>query len=57
MRNGMVASLVVFVVAASVLKVPFGNLGLWMALHVWFMARGGFYWWSLERRRGMLFAS
>jgi Na+-driven multidrug efflux pump len=56
MRNGMVASLVVFVIAASVLKVPFGNLGLWMALHLWFIARGGFYWWSLERRRPALFA-
>jgi Na+-driven multidrug efflux pump len=56
MRNGMVASLVVFLVAALVLKMPLGNLGLWLSLHLWFIARGGFYWWSLERRRGALFA-
>ena len=56
MRNGMVASLVVFLVAALVLKMPLGNLGLWLSLHLWFIARGGFYWWSLERRRATLFA-
>lgn len=56
MRNGMVASLGVFLVAALVLKLPLGNLGLWLALHLWFLARGGFYWWSLERRRSALFA-
>ena len=55
MRNVMVASLGVFLVAAVLLKVPFGNLGLWLALHLWFIARGGFYWWALERRRGGLF--
>jgi multidrug resistance protein, MATE family len=56
MRNGMLASLVVFLVAALLLKIPFGNLGLWLALHLWFIARGGFYCWSLERRRAALFA-
>ena len=56
MRNGMVASLVVFLAAALLLKIPFGNLGLWLSLHLWFVARGSFYWWSLERRRGALFA-
>jgi putative MATE family efflux protein len=56
MRNGMVASLVVFLVAALILKIPFGNLGLWLALHVWFLARGGYYWAALERRRATLFA-
>ena len=56
MRNGMVASLVVFMVAALVLKMPLGNLGLWLSLHLWFVARGAFYWWSLERRRATLFA-
>jgi len=56
MRNGMLASLVVFLAAALVLKIPFGNLGLWLSLHLWFVARGAFYWWSLERRRASLFA-
>ena len=56
MRNGMVASLVVFLIAALVLKMPLGNLGLWLSLHLWFLARGGFYWAALERRRGTMFA-
>jgi len=56
MRNVMVVSLVVFMVAALLLKIPFGNLGLWLSLHLWFIARGSFYWWSLERRRVALFA-
>jgi putative MATE family efflux protein len=56
MRNGMLASFAVFIVAALMLKMPMGNLGLWLALHIWFIARGAFYWWSLERRRASLFA-
>jgi MATE family multidrug resistance protein len=56
MRNVMLVSLVVFMVAALLLKIPFGNLGLWLSLHLWFIARGSFYWWSLERRRVALFA-
>ena len=56
MRNVMLVSLVVFLVAAMVLKIPFGNLGLWLALHVWFIARGALYWWALERRRVAIFA-
>lgn len=56
MRNGMVASLAVFLAVAFILQ-PLGNLGLWLALHAWFLARGGFYWWALERRRESLFAN
>ncbi len=56
MRNGMVASLVVFLAAAMVLQPIWGNWGLWAALHVWFLARGGIYWWALERRRAGLFS-
>lgn len=55
MRNGMVASLLVFFAAALALQAPFGNLGLWIALHLWFIARATFYWVSLERRRPALF--
>ncbi len=57
MRNGMVASLVVFLVAAMALQPVLGNWGLWGALHCWFLARGGIYWWALERRRAGLFAA
>ena len=56
MRNGMVASLVVFLGAAAVLQPMFGNWGLWGALHCWFIARGGIYWWALERRKAGLFS-
>lgn len=56
MRNGMLASLVVFLVAALLLKMPLGNLGLWLALHIWFVSRGAYYWAALERRRTALFA-
>ena len=55
MRNGMVVSLVVFLAAAAVLQPAWGNWGLWAALHCWFLARGGIYWWALERRKAGLF--
>lgn len=57
MRNGMVASLVVFFAAALALQPLLGNWGLWAALHCWFVARGVIYWWALERRRAGLFAA
>ncbi|WIJ24753.1 MATE family efflux transporter [Devosia sp. RR2S18] len=56
MRNGMVVSLVVFLVAALTLQPAFGNWGLWGAMHAWFLARGAIYWWALERRKAGLFA-
>jgi MATE family multidrug resistance protein len=55
MRNGMLASLVVFLVAAVALQPVLGNAGLWVALHIWFVARAAVYWWALERRRAGLF--
>lgn len=57
MRNGMVASLAVFLAAALALQPLLGNWGLWAALHCWFVARGAIYWWALERRRAGLFAA
>lgn len=56
MRNGMVVSLVVFLATAIALQPLLGNWGLWVALHCWFVARGGIYWWALERRKAGLFA-
>ncbi|MCP8885289.1 MATE family efflux transporter [Devosia sp. XJ19-1] len=56
MRNGMVVSLAVFLGAAALLQPAWGNWGLWAALHCWFLARGGIYWWALERRRASLFS-
>ncbi|MEQ9635344.1 MAG: MATE family efflux transporter [Devosia marina] len=55
MRNGMIASLVVFVGVALVLR-DWGNWGLWAAMHSWFLARGAIYWWALERKKAGLFS-
>jgi MATE family multidrug resistance protein len=55
MRNGMVASLVVFLAAAVLLQPLWGNTGMWVALQIWFVARAAIYWWALERRRAGLF--
>ncbi len=57
MRNGMLVSLVVFLAAAVALRPSFGNAGLWMALHLWFVTRAVFYWWALERKRAGLFSA
>ena len=56
MRNGMVAALLVFIAAAFVLQGAWGNTGLWLAIHVFFIARAGFYWWALEGKKAALFA-
>ena len=42
--------------AAVTLQPWLGNLGLWLALHVWFVARGGYYGVALQRKRAGLFA-
>ena len=57
MRNGMIVSLVVFLAVALALQPIWGNWGLWLALHSWFIARGVIYWWALERRRAGLFTA
>ncbi|GHA31380.1 MATE family efflux transporter [Devosia pacifica] len=56
MRNGMIASLVVFVGVAWLAQPLYGNTGLWLALHAWFIARGIIYWWALRRIRSRMFA-
>lgn len=56
MRNGMVASLPVFLGAALILQPLWGNWGLWAALHLWFLTRGLIYWWALGRRKAGLFS-
>lgn len=57
MRNGMVASLVVFLAAAFLLQPIWGNAGLWAALHIWYLGRAGYYWWALDRRQAGLFTA
>lgn len=56
MRNGMLASLVVFAIAALVLQPMFGNWGLWGAMHIWFVARGLIYYFAIEKRKAALFS-
>ncbi|MBJ3784616.1 MATE family efflux transporter [Devosia sediminis] len=56
MRNGMVASLPVFLGAALLLQPLWGNWGLWAALHLWFLTRGVIYWWALGQRKAGLFS-
>ncbi len=56
MRNGMVAALALFLVAAIALQGVLGNTGLWIAIHMFFLARAGFYWWALEGKKAGLFA-
>jgi MATE family multidrug resistance protein len=57
MRNGMLVSLVLFLAAAFVLQPLLGNTGLWLAIHIFFLARGGIYFWAMRRRRAALFTA
>ncbi len=57
MRNGMLLALALFLAAAFLLQGPLGNMGLWIALHVFFLARGVIYWWALEQRKAGLFSA
>lgn len=57
MRNGMLLSLAVFLAAAFALQPIWGNAGLWVALHVWFIARAIYYWVALERQKAGLFTA
>ena len=57
MRNGMLAALAVFLATAFVLQPVMGNTGLWVAIHVFFIARAAVYWWALEQKKAALFAA
>jgi MATE family multidrug resistance protein len=57
MRNGMLLALALFLVAALILQPPFGNAGLWVALHIFLIGRGGILWLGMERRKAGLFSS
>lgn len=54
-RNGMVASLAVFLVAALTLQPLFGVNGLWLALHIFFVTRGAIFWFAVQRKKPQLF--
>ncbi len=56
MRNGMLASLVLYFVVALALQPFLGLWGLWIAFHVFLLARAVIYAWAIERRKALLFA-
>lgn len=57
MRNGMIASLCVFLAACLLLQPALGNIGLWAAIHIFFLARAAYYWRALDRRKPGLFSA
>lgn len=57
MRNGMLLALLLFLAAAMVLEPVWGNTGLWIAIHVFYLGRAGSYFWALERRKASLFTA
>lgn len=56
-RNGMVASTIIYVISAVALEKWFGLTGLWISLHVFFMARGAIFWFAVKARLNSLFSS
>ena len=54
-RNGMVASFLAYVLASHVLGYFWGSSGLWISLHVFFLARGAIFWFGVSRRMPALF--
>jgi Na+-driven multidrug efflux pump len=55
MRNGMIMALMLFLAACFVFQPISGNLGLWLALHIFFLGRAAYSWAALERAKGKLF--
>jgi len=51
MRDSMILSLFVYLGVHYLLKDEFGNHGLWLALLVFMVARGGIQWWVYRRRK------
>lgn len=54
-RNGMVASLLIFLAAAMLLQPIYGVDGLWVALHLFFVARGVIFWFAVRWKMPVLF--
>ncbi len=55
-RNGMLASTVIYIGAAYWLQNQFGLGGLWIALHVFFVARGVIFWIAVRARLTSIFS-
>lgn len=54
-RNGMLAALAVFLIAALTLQPLFGLYGLWASLHIFFLARGVIFWFAVRHKLPALF--
>ena len=55
MRDSMILSLFIYLGVHYLLKNDFGNHGLWLALLIFMIARGGIQWWVYKRRNlGMI---
>jgi len=55
MRNGMIVALLAFLVGIFAFQPLAGNIGLWLAIHVFYLARAAYYWQALDRRKPSLF--
>ncbi|MCB1516221.1 MAG: MATE family efflux transporter [Hyphomicrobiaceae bacterium] len=55
LRNGMVVALIVFLTLAMILQPLFGIMGLWAALHLWFVTRGLVFLFAVWRKIPKLF--
>lgn len=55
-RNGMLASFVIYIIAAYILQNLLGLLGLWLAMNVFFVVRGIIFWVAVSQRTAKLFA-
>jgi len=54
-RDGILIAALAFLVAAFTLQPLFGITGLWLAMHVFFVARGLYYWLAVRRHRAAMF--
>lgn len=55
MRNGMLASLAIYIALALILQPLLGLWGLWIAFNVLLAGRAAIYAWAIERRKPALF--
>lgn len=57
MRNGMLAALAIYLVAEIILHRLLGNTGLWLSIHIFFLARAAIFWLAVGRNKHGLFAA
>ncbi len=54
-RNGMVAAFLIFLAAANILYPLYGLNGLWLAMNIFFIARGVIFWFAVKWKMPTLF--